>query len=78
LAKTETPQSIQVIQQWANDANDDVKNVARAALREREKMLEQSRKLIAGEIQPDDLLPANHSHIWNGEVNIRESTLKSE
>lgn len=76
LAKTDTRKSWAVVEQWANDLNDDVKNTAQSALREREKTREQSEKLIAGEIKPDDLLSPNQSYIWNGEEYVRESTLK--
>jgi hypothetical protein len=76
LARIESPGALAVVAAWADDPDAALATAARTALNkiraEEERSERQYADLLAGRIQPDDLLPPAQPYVWNGEDYVPE------
>ena len=72
LDQIDTPESSEILEDWALSSDASVKREAQRALanyRERSRL---ARELLAGNIKPDDLLAGQTAYVWNGRNYVPE------
>ena len=74
LDEIDTPESSEVLADWALSSDEVVKDEATRALAKYHERSRKAEALLAGTIKPDDLLVGHTAYIWDGECYVPEAT----
>ena len=66
LDQIDTPESSEILRDWALSSDDAVKHEAELALANYRERSRRAKELLAGNIKPDDLLVGQTAYVWNG------------
>ena len=72
LDQIDTPESSEILEDWTLSADSAVKRDAERALANYRERSRRAKKLLAGEIKPDDLLAGQTAYVWNGQNYVPE------
>jgi hypothetical protein len=75
LLGIDTPEAGKILESWANSGDKEVSEAAGEAYAEYQERHRQAMDLIAGKIQPDDLLEPQTAYVWNGQDYVPETAL---
>ena len=73
LDQIDTPESSEILRDWALSSDDAVKHEAELALANYRERSRRAKELLAGNIKPDDLLVGQTAYVWNGKDYVPEA-----
>ena len=72
LDQIDTPESSEILEDWALSSDASVKSEAERALENYRERSRLARALLAGNVKPDDLLLGQTAYVWNGKNYVPE------
>ena len=72
LDQIDTPESSEILEDWALSSDASVKREAERALENYRERSRRAKDLLAGNIKPDDLLVGQTAYVWNGKNYVPE------